>query len=54
MSDDPTNPVVQRFLNELAELRGDAPAESIVRELLAGAVTGLARGAIVAALRGKA
>jgi RNA polymerase sigma-70 factor (ECF subfamily) len=33
-----TTAIVQRYLTQLAELSGEAPAESIVRALLAGAV----------------
>src|SRR5438034_1395222 len=33
-----TTAAVQRYLDELADLRGEAPAEPIVRELLATAV----------------
>jgi RNA polymerase sigma-70 factor (ECF subfamily) len=36
-----TTEVVQRFLNELAGVKGDAPAEPIVRDLLASAVNRL-------------
>jgi RNA polymerase sigma factor (sigma-70 family) len=36
-----TTAVVQRYLNDLAGIRGDSPAEPIVRELLAGAVNRL-------------
>ncbi|MCI0682422.1 MAG: hypothetical protein L0Y71_09975 [Gemmataceae bacterium] len=35
MTDEPTTPVVQRYLDALA---GDAPAEPVVRELLDRAV----------------
>jgi RNA polymerase sigma factor (sigma-70 family) len=35
---DQTTAVVQRYLDELAALRGDAAAEPVVRELLAGSV----------------
>src|SRR3954463_5024589 len=38
MEETRTTAVVQRFLNELAGVRGDAPAEPIVRALLASAV----------------
>jgi RNA polymerase sigma-70 factor (ECF subfamily) len=38
MDDTRTTVVVQRFLNELAGVKGDAPAEPIVRALLASAV----------------
>lgn len=41
MSDDRTTAAVERFLNELANVRGDAPAEPIVRALLASAVNRL-------------
>src|SRR4029453_15627146 len=37
MDDTRTTAVVQRFLNELAGVKGDTPAEPIVRELLANA-----------------
>jgi RNA polymerase sigma-70 factor (ECF subfamily) len=36
-----TTAVVQRYLNDLAGVRGDSPAEPIVRDLLAGAVNRL-------------
>src|SRR5512134_2341764 len=38
MDDTRTTVVVQRFLNELAGVKGDSPAEPIVRALLASAV----------------
>src|SRR5437764_14730013 len=38
MDDTRTTVVVQRFLNELAGVKGDEPAEPIVRALLASAV----------------
>src|SRR5215212_10753163 len=38
MDDTRTTVVVQRFLNELAGVKGDTPAEPIVRALLASAV----------------
>jgi RNA polymerase sigma-70 factor (ECF subfamily) len=38
MDDTPTTKVVQRFLDELAGVKGDTPAEPIVRALLASAV----------------
>ena len=38
MDDNRTTAVVQRYLNDLAGLRGDSPAEPIIRDLLAGAV----------------
>jgi RNA polymerase sigma factor (sigma-70 family) len=38
---DQTTAVVQRYLDELAELGGDAAAEPVVRELLAGSVNRL-------------
>jgi RNA polymerase sigma-70 factor (ECF subfamily) len=38
MEDTRTTAVVQRFLNELAGVKGDTPAEPIVRALLASAV----------------
>jgi RNA polymerase sigma factor (sigma-70 family) len=38
---DRTTAVVQRYLNDLAGLRGDSPAEPIVRDLLASAVNRL-------------
>jgi RNA polymerase sigma factor (sigma-70 family) len=41
VNDQRTTAVVQRYLKELADLRGDAPAEPIVRELLASAVNRL-------------
>src|SRR6266550_9517189 len=39
--EDRTTVVVQRYLNELAGVRGDAPAEPIVRALLGSAVNRL-------------
>jgi RNA polymerase sigma-70 factor (ECF subfamily) len=36
-----TTASIQRYLNDLADLRGDSPAEPIVRDLLASAVTRL-------------
>jgi RNA polymerase sigma factor (sigma-70 family) len=41
VGEDHTTSVVQRYLNQLAEVPGDAPAEPIVRQLLAGAVNRL-------------
>jgi RNA polymerase sigma factor (sigma-70 family) len=41
MDDTRTTEVVQRFLNELAGVKGDSPAEPIVRALLASAVNRL-------------
>src|SRR3954454_12743733 len=41
MSQDHTTVVVQKYLDELAGVRGDAPAEPIVRDLLACAVNRL-------------
>ena len=41
MNDNHTTAVVQRYLNDLADVRGDSPAEPIIRELLAGAVNRL-------------
>lgn len=41
MDDTRTTAVVQRFLNELAGVKGDTPAEPIVRALLANAVNRL-------------
>ena len=41
MDDSHTTTVVQRYLNDLAGVKGDSPAEPIVRELLAGAVNRL-------------
>jgi RNA polymerase sigma factor (sigma-70 family) len=41
MAGDRTTVVVQRYLNQLAGVSGDAPAEPIVRELLAESVTRL-------------
>ena len=41
MEDSRTTAVVQRYLNDLAGVRGDSPAEPIIRELLAGAVNRL-------------
>jgi RNA polymerase sigma-70 factor (ECF subfamily) len=38
VDDNQTTAAVQRFLDELAGLRGDAPAEPVVRDLLATAV----------------
>jgi RNA polymerase sigma factor (sigma-70 family) len=38
VSENQTTAVVQRYLDELANVRGDSPAEPIVRELLAGSV----------------
>jgi RNA polymerase sigma-70 factor (ECF subfamily) len=38
VSENQTTAVVQRYLDELASVRGDSPAEPIVRELLAGSV----------------
>lgn len=37
MEPGPTTAAVQRYLNELAGVRGDQPAEPIIRDLLAGA-----------------
>ena len=41
MAENHTTAVVQRYLNDLADVRGDSPAEPIVRELLASAVNRL-------------
>jgi RNA polymerase sigma-70 factor (ECF subfamily) len=41
VDDNPTTAVVQRYLNDLAEVHGDSPAEPIIRDLLAGAVNRL-------------
>jgi RNA polymerase sigma factor (sigma-70 family) len=41
VDDNHTTAVVQRYLNDLAGIRGDSPAEPIVRDLLAGAVNRL-------------
>ena len=41
MDQDHTTAVVQRFLNDLAGIHGDSPAEPIIRDLLAGAVNRL-------------
>ena len=41
MEEDHTTAVVQRYLNDLAGVRGDSPAEPIIRDLLAGAVNRL-------------
>ena len=38
MEENHTTAVVQRYLNDLAGVRGDSPAEPIIRDLLAGAV----------------
>ena len=38
MDDNHTTAVVQGYLNDLADLRGDSPAEPVIRDLLAGAV----------------
>ena len=38
MDDNETTAAVQRYLDELAGLRGDSPAEPVVRDLLAAAV----------------
>jgi RNA polymerase sigma-70 factor (ECF subfamily) len=38
VEDNHTTAVVQRYLNDLADLRGDTPAESVVRGLLGSAV----------------
>ena len=38
MDDNHTTAVVQRYLDDLAGLRGDSPAEPVIRDLLAGAV----------------
>ena len=41
MDENHTTAVVQRYLDDLAGVRGDSPAEPIVRDLLAGAVNRL-------------
>jgi RNA polymerase sigma factor (sigma-70 family) len=41
MTNERTSVAVERYLNELAGLRGDSPAEPVVRELLASAVNRL-------------
>ncbi|HUB25029.1 MAG TPA: sigma-70 family RNA polymerase sigma factor [Tepidisphaeraceae bacterium] len=41
MSDEPTTVVVQRYLNELAGVSGETPAEPIVRQLLGESVSRL-------------
>jgi len=41
VNDERTTAAVERYLNELAGLRGDSPAEPVVRELLASAVNRL-------------
>jgi len=41
VQDNHTTAVVQRYLDDLAGVRGDSPAEPIIRELLAGAVNRL-------------
>ena len=41
MDENRTTASIQRYLNDLADLRGDSPAEPIVRDLLASAVTRL-------------
>ena len=41
MDNNRTTAVVQRYLNDLAGIRGDSPAEPIVRDLLASAVNRL-------------
>ena len=38
MEDNRTTEVVQKYLDDLAGVRGDSPAEPIIRDLLAGAV----------------
>jgi RNA polymerase sigma factor (sigma-70 family) len=41
VEDNHTTAVVQRYLNDLAGIRGDSPAEPVIRDLLAGAVNRL-------------
>jgi len=41
MDENRTTAVVQRYLNDLAGLRGDSPAEPVVRDLMASAVNRL-------------
>lgn len=41
MDENQTTAIVQRYLNRLADVRGDSPAEPIVRELIASAVNRL-------------
>ena len=41
MENNHTTAVVQRYLNDLAGIRGDSPAEPVIRDLLAGAVNRL-------------
>jgi RNA polymerase sigma factor (sigma-70 family) len=41
VEDNHTTAVVQRYLDDLADVRGDSPAEPIIRELLASAVNRL-------------
>jgi RNA polymerase sigma-70 factor (ECF subfamily) len=41
VDDNHTTAVVQRYLDDLAGIRGDSPAEPVVRQLLAGAVNRL-------------
>jgi RNA polymerase sigma-70 factor (ECF subfamily) len=41
VEDTHTTAVVQRYLNDLADIRGDSPAEPVIRDLLAGAVNRL-------------
>jgi RNA polymerase sigma-70 factor (ECF subfamily) len=50
VGNDQTTAVVQRYLGELAALRGDSPAEPIVRELLPGSVHRLQLQALCGAL----
>jgi RNA polymerase sigma-70 factor (ECF subfamily) len=41
VEDNHTTAVVQRYLNDLVGIRGDSPAEPVIRDLLAGAVNRL-------------
>jgi RNA polymerase sigma-70 factor (ECF subfamily) len=41
VEDNHTTAVVQRYLNDLADIRGDSPAEPVIRDLLASAVSRL-------------
>jgi RNA polymerase sigma-70 factor (ECF subfamily) len=41
VEDNHTTAVVQRYLNDLADIRGDSPAEPVIRDLLASAVNRL-------------
>jgi RNA polymerase sigma-70 factor (ECF subfamily) len=41
VDDNHTTAIVQRYLDDLAGVRGDSPAEPVVRELLASAVNRL-------------